>query len=159
MGLGFKLLQIGPPSTTVTMCKTMDVLNNEKASEETPLKTNSLLTFEHKPNNTTKLDTHISISNSSPFKIDDEIPTNYHKLLDWDQFGPLIFDQFNNDDTLIIDFEIYDGIKVGDHKEAISSKVNTLAYFRESIPSSRCKVEHKENMTRIGLLVKTKRCH
>ena len=108
----------------------------------------------HNPNDITKSNTHISTFSQSPFNIDDEIPSSCLELLDWDQCGPPIFDQFENDDALEI--EIYEGIKIGDHKETISPKVNTLAYFGEPTTPSSCK-EKREKMKKVGLLVKTKR--
>ena len=139
MGFGFKPLRIGPPSTTMPMCKTVDVLNDEKTSEDTPPKTNSPPTSKHYPNDTTKLDTQISNFNQSLFNT-----SSYPELLDWDQHRTLIFDQFDNDDALEIDFTIYEGIKIGDHKEAISPKVNTLAYFGEPTPPSTCKEKREK---------------
>ncbi len=53
------------------------------------------------------------------------------------------FDWFDNDDNLAIDFEVYDGITIDGHKEAISPKENTLAYFGESTPSSNYKTKRK----------------
>ena len=85
------------------------------------------------------------IPSTNPFNIDDDIPSNYPKLLDWNQRGPPIFDQFDNDDALEIDFKIYEGIKIGDHKEEISPKVNTLAYFGETTPPSSCKAKRQKN--------------
>ena len=65
--------------------------------------------------------------------------------MDWNKCGPPIFNQFDNDDALAIDFEIYEGTKIGDHKEAISPKVNTLAYFGEPTPPSSCKEKREKN--------------
>ena len=59
--------------------------------------------------------------------------------MDWEQCGPPIFDTFENDDALTTDFEIYEGIKIGDHKQEISPKVNKLAYFGDPTPPSSCK--------------------
>lgn len=91
MGLGFEPLRIGPPSTIVPTCKTMDVLNNEKASEDITPKTNNPSTSEHNPNKIIESNTHIHIFNQSPFSTDDDIPLSYPDPLDWDQYGPPIF--------------------------------------------------------------------
>ena len=127
LGLGFKPLRIGPPSTTVPMCKTMDVLNDEKECKDIPPKTNNNLAYEHIPNDTIEYNAHIHTFHQSPFRPNADIPSSYPKLLDWDQCGPPIFDQYNNDDAPTIDFEIYEGVMTANHKEAISSKENTLA--------------------------------
>ena len=84
----------------VRMCKTMDVLDDEKASEDTQPKTNNPPSSKHNPIDTTTLDTHRSTINQSPFNTDDDIPSSYPKLFDWDQRGPPIFDRFENDDAL-----------------------------------------------------------
>ena len=139
MGLGDKQLRIGPPSTTVPMCKTMDVLNNEKASKDIQPITNRPLAFKHEPNYPTESNIHISTFNQSPFNTDHDIPSSFHELLDWNQRGLPIFDRFDNDDALATNFKTYEGIKIGDHKEEISPKVNTLAYFGEPTPPSSCK--------------------
>ena len=109
----------------------MDVLNDEKASEDTPPITNNPPTYEHNPNNTTESNAHINTFNQSLFNTDDDITSSYPKPLDWDQRGPPIFDRLDNDDAPTTNFEIYEGIMTNNHKEAISSKENTLAYFGE----------------------------
>ena len=107
----------------------MDVLNNEKAFEDIPPKTNNPLAYKHDLNYTTESNIHIYTFNQSPFNTDDDIPLIFPKPLDWNQCGPPILDQFDDDDALEIDFEIYEGIEIGDHKKTIYPKVNTLEYF------------------------------
>lgn len=142
LGLRFKPLRIGPPSTTVPTCKTMDVLNDEKASKDIPLETKNPLASEHNPNDLVESVTHISTFNQIPFNTNDDISSSYPEPLDWDQRGPPIFDQFDNDDTLIIEFE---GIMTKDHKEVVSPKEKTLAYFGEATPLSSYKAKREKD--------------
>lgn len=99
---------------------------------------------EHDPNNTTESNTHIYTFDQSPFNIDDDIPSSYPELLDWDQRGPPILNQFDKDDALINVLELYEGIIIDVHIEEIPLEVNTLVYFGESTPSSSCKIENEE---------------
>lgn len=94
-----------------------------------PPETKNPLASEHNPNDTMESNAHIHHFNQSPFNTDDDIPSSYPEPLDWDQRRPPIFDQFDNDDTLITNFEIYGSIMENNHKEAISPKENTLTYF------------------------------
>ena len=62
LGLGFKPLQIGPPSTMVPMCETVNVSNDEKVSKDTQPKINNPYVLDHifdDPNNTTESNIHI----------------------------------------------------------------------------------------------------
>ena len=52
----------------------MDVLNDEKASEDIQLETNNPLASKHEPHDTTKSITHISTFNQIPFRTNDDIP-------------------------------------------------------------------------------------
>ena len=129
----------------IPMCKTMDVLNDEKTSKDIQSTTNSPPATKHDPNYTTTSDTHKSTFNQSPFNIDDDIPSSCPKLLDWNQYGPPNFYRFDNDDSLVTNFKTYEGIKIGDNKEAIYPKVNTLAYFGEPTPPSSFKEKREKN--------------
>ena len=63
----------------------MDVLNDEKASEDIPPKTNSPSTSEHDPSETIESNIHIHTFNQIPFSTDDDIPSSNLDPLDWDQ--------------------------------------------------------------------------
>ena len=133
-------------------------MDDEKASEDIQPETNSPPASKHDPSYTTKSNIHMYTFNQSPFNTNDDIPSSCPNLLDWNQRGPPIFDQYDNDDALEIDFKIYEGIKIDDNNEEIYPKVNTLAYFGELAPPSSCKSK-REKMTRIGLLVKITKRH
>ena len=109
----------------------MDILNDKKVFEDIPPKTNNPLAFEKNLNDTKESNAHIHTFNQSLFNTADNIPSSYHQLLDLDQHGPPIFYRFDNDDTIIIEFEIYGAIMNKNHIESISPKVNTLAYCWE----------------------------
>ena len=64
-------------------------------------------------------------------------------LIDWDQQGPPIFDQFENDEAIVEFFELCEGMPWGDHKSGFSIDLNIMAYFGEStLPSSRKNENH-----------------
>jgi hypothetical protein len=134
----------------------MDVSNDENASKDIPPKTNNPLASKHDPNDTMESNAHIHTFNQNLFNTNDDIPSSYPEPLDWNQHGPTIFDRFDNDDAPIIDFEIYEGIMIDNHKEVISPKENTLAYFLQSTPPSSYKGKRGKN-TKHRSLGKTKK--
>ena len=46
----------------------------------------------------------------SLFNIDDDMPLVHPDLIDWDQQGPSVFDQFENDEAIVEFFELHEGI-------------------------------------------------
>ena len=63
-------------------------------------------TCEHDPNDTTKLDIHIYAFDQNLFSTNDGISLVFLELIDWDQQGPPIFDQFKNDDAITKFFKL-----------------------------------------------------
>ena len=104
-------------------------------------------------------DTQIFTFDISLFNTDDDMPLVHPDLIDWDQQGPPTFNQFENDEAIVEFFELCEGMPHGDHKSGFSIDLNIMAYFGESTPSSSHKIETIKKNTKVGLLVKTKRCH
>lgn len=98
---------------------------------------------EHDPSSPTGSNIHIYTFDQDLFNTDDGIFLVYPKLIDWDQQGPPIFDRFENDEAIAEFFELHTNIPEGDHKSGFSIDLNTMAYFRESTPSSSRKSENK----------------
>ena len=69
------------------------------------------------------------------------MPLVQPNLIDWDQQGPSIFDQFENDEAIAEFFELHEDIPQGAHISSFSIDLNIMAYFGESTPSSCCKSE------------------
>ena len=67
----------------------------------------------HDPISPTASNTHICT-----FHTDDDIPSNYSKLPGWDQHGPSITEQYEDED-----------IMVDNHQEENSMEKSTLAYL------------------------------
>ena len=61
-------------------------------------------------------DTQVFTFDISLFNTDDGMPLVHPNLIDWDQQGPPIFDQFKNDEAIVEFFELHEDIPQGDHK-------------------------------------------